>query len=611
MSRSPHSAKRRKIYVGILVFISIVSLSVISSHAQNQHFGRNRFQVLPLFTAAGVECRGFDAIAPQAFRYRTVQLNSRILQPDGVKIGDFVFISPFDQEAFVATIERVQTDINGVVSLRGRIEGTPGGYFLMSMTESCALGSLTIPEQELEYAITYIASWGVHIVQELNPKAKDVLEDAPPLIPSSIEATHPVPPSGSFLSITGQVNVGLMIVYTPNAMNWAAGQGGINLVIAQAVQNGQLALDNSTSGITLRLVRSALINYTESGSSSTDLNRLTSTSDGYMDEVHQWRNLYGADMVDIFEDVEDTGGIAWLLGSMAGQPGYAFSLVRVKQVGWTYTMIHELGHNFGCHHRKDQVTQPGPGIFSYSAGWRWIGNNGSRYCSVMSYQETWDGYSVAQVPYFSSPLVLYQGVAAGDAVDGDNARTLRQTGPVVSNYRAEPPEPDVYYWLTILAGTGGTTSPSPGKYQYKDGTVVNVTAQPNTHYLFTNWSGDTSGAANPVAVTMRADKSISANFLRIIYPASNARGEKVLNRSLSQAEYINILKWEANPDNEDIINYRVYLIEDNQKTLLTTLAADEFECRYRKVSKDKEYIYWIVAVNNKSREGDPAIVVVR
>jgi fibronectin type 3 domain-containing protein len=80
---------------------------------------------------------------------------------------------------------------------------------------------------------------------------------------------------------------------------------------------------------------------------------------------------------------------------------------------------------------------------------------------------------------------------------------------------------------------------------------------------------------------------------------------------LSQAEYINILKWEANPDNEDIINYRVYLIEDNQKTLLTTLAADEFECRYRKVSKDKEYIYWIVAVNNKSREGDPAIVVVR
>jgi len=593
-----------------LILLAAVFFILLSGQAQIRHF-RGRPQVLPLFTVTGVECQGYDVVAPRALRYRAVQINPRLFVRDGVKPGDAVLISPFDREAFVATFETVQTDINGVLSLRGRVEGTLGGYFLISMTESCALGNLTVPDQNLEYAITYVASRGVHIVQELDPKSKDFLEDEPAPVPSTLEAISPIPPLGNSLRVAGAATVDLMIVYTASANSWAAGQGGIDLVISQAVQYGQIALDNSGVGLTLRLVHSALVSYSESGSSSTDLSRLTGTNDGYMDEIHQWRNYYGADVVDIFENVEDTGGIAWLLGSAGGQPAYAFSLVRVKQVGWTYTMIHELGHNFGCHHRKDQATQPGPGLFSYSAGWRWIGNNGTRYCSVMSYQDTWDGYSVTQVGYFSSPLILYQGVPTGDAADGDNARTLRQTGPVVAHYRDEPPGPEIYYWLTVRAGTGGTTNPTPGKYQYKEGTAVSVTARPDTHYLFTDWSGDMSGTANPLTVTMDADKSVTANFLRIIYPPANARGEKVLNRSLSQAEYINILRWEANPDNEDIANYRIYLVEDSQKTLLTTTNAETFELRYRKMEKDREYTYWIAAVNSGSREGDPAIVVVK
>jgi hypothetical protein len=610
MSRYPYQSHRQKIGVGILLSVSFVLSSIFFIQAQNLNFGPYRLQVVPLFTAAGVECFGFDAVAPQAVRYRTVQINPKVLRPAGINPGDIVLISPFGREIYAAMIENVQADVNGVVSIRGRMEGTTVGYFLLSTAENYALGSLIIPERNLEYAINYAASRGVHIVQELDPAAKDALEDGPSPVPSSGEDLLRVPPLAGSLGVAAQSTVDLMIVYTLNAMNWASGQGGINLVIAQAVEKGQLALNNSSAGISLRLVHSALVSYTESGSSSTDLSRLTSTNDGFMDEVHQWRNFYGADMVDIFEDVEDTGGIAWLLMSTGGQPNYAFSLVRVKQASWTYTMIHELGHNFGCHHRKDQVTQPGPGIFSYSAGWRWIGNNGSRYCSVMSYQETWDGYSVAQVPYFSSPAILYQGVPAGHAADGDNARTLRQTGPVVSNYRSEQ-EPEVYHWLTVRAEAGGTTIPVPGKYQYKEGSVVTVTAEPDTHYLFTVWDGDASGSANPVNVTMNADKSVTANFLRIIYPPLNAQGEKVLNRSLSQAEYINILTWSANPDNENIVNYRIYIVEDGQKTLLTTLAADEFECRYRKMNKNREYTYQIVAVNSAMREGDPAVVVVK
>jgi hypothetical protein len=39
--------------------------------------------------------------------------------------------------------------------------------------------------------------------------------------------------------------------------------------------------------------------------------------------------------------------------------------------------------------------------------------------------------------------------------------------------------------------------------------------------------------------------------------------------------------------------------------------ADEFECRFRKMNKNREYTYEIVAVNSTMREGDPAVVVVK
>jgi hypothetical protein len=401
-----------------------------------------------------------------------------------------------------------------------------------------------------------------------------------------------------------------MIVYTPAARDWAAGTGGINNVINQAVEKGQIALDNSGVEITERLVRSSLIDYTESGSSTTDLNRLTNTSDGFMDDVHTWRNTYGADLVQLFSRVEDTGGLGWLLNTTAGLPAWAFSLARVQQAGTTsYTSIHEFGHNMGCHHRKDQATQPGPGLFSYSAGWRWLGNDGNRYCSVMSYGDSWNGNSVNRVAYFSNPNVSHLGAATGHAADGDNARTLREIKSVISGYRSETGTNT----LTISAGTGGTTNPAPGTHTYTTDSTVTVTALPNTHYKFNNWTGNASGSQNPISILMDRDKSITANFLRLIYAPSNASGRKVLNRSLSQAEYINILTWENNANNVNIASYKIYLVEGSQKTEVASLAADQTTYTYwiRNMSRDKEYTYQIVAVNNEPREGDPATVVVK
>jgi uncharacterized repeat protein (TIGR02543 family) len=61
-------------------------------------------------------------------------------------------------------------------------------------------------------------------------------------------------------------------------------------------------------------------------------------------------------------------------------------------------------------------------------------------------------------------------------------------------------------------GTNGTVSPSSGTYA--SGAQVTLTPQPAAGYLFTSWSGDATGTANPLTITMNSNKNIIANFTR-------------------------------------------------------------------------------------------------
>ncbi len=68
--------------------------------------------------------------------------------------------------------------------------------------------------------------------------------------------------------------------------------------------------------------------------------------------------------------------------------------------------------------------------------------------------------------------------------------------------------------LQVTAGDNGAVSVSPepiGK-TYSPGTVVTLTATPDSGYMFVDWSGDLTGSDNPVQVTMDDNKVITANF---------------------------------------------------------------------------------------------------
>jgi hypothetical protein len=70
------------------------------------------------------------------------------------------------------------------------------------------------------------------------------------------------------------------------------------------------------------------------------------------------------------------------------------------------------------------------------------------------------------------------------------------------------------YFLTMSAGTGGTVSPSSG--YFNSGTVVSISANPNSGFSFSGWTGSGTGSftgsTNPVGVTLNGPISQTASF---------------------------------------------------------------------------------------------------
>lgn len=73
------------------------------------------------------------------------------------------------------------------------------------------------------------------------------------------------------------------------------------------------------------------------------------------------------------------------------------------------------------------------------------------------------------------------------------------------------PEPDRYFIVTTTAGEGSILLDPPGGI-YDAGTTVEVTAVPDTGWLFDGWSQDLTGTTNPVVVTVGANTDITATF---------------------------------------------------------------------------------------------------
>ncbi len=122
--------------------------------------------------------------------------------------------------------------------------------------------------------------------------------------------------------------------------------------------------------------------------------------------------------------------------------------------------------------------------------------------------------------YETNPGVRWQGGIPGRMASTENwsagmpsswGSTANQSDWRYSIYAEYIPLPK--YDLVVTVSGQGSVTLNPSGGNYSEGTQVTITATANSGYVFDHWSGDLSGSANPVTITVDGNKNIIANFV--------------------------------------------------------------------------------------------------
>ncbi len=415
--------------------------------------------VTNVITSYSPEKSEWKGLKNTAIRSRKVELIPSLLDNEAEEEGEKLSLQLFEKVLIDAEVLNSFSNVNGTISTTARVEGSEFGRVFIVMTDNELRAKITVPEKGKLYAIHYNPADQTHYSLELDLHAEQIDDVGEhPLAPVAQEDEFindlEIMAAGDLPMVLDEgvasTVIDVMIVYSNDALADSGSVANVNNLIALAISFGNDAHSNTDSGIVLNLIHSQQVNYEGTDDRGTDLTRVTSISDGYIDNVHTLRSTYGADFVCLMVgDYSSDGGIAWLLTSTNGSSAYGYSVVTLPAMD-SYTPVHEIGHNMGLSHAKDQNTQPGPtswtkdahGFGTTTAGWHWHPTPGADgYCSVMTYTSGGyfaDGLAHVRVGLFSDPAITHSGMASGDVADGDSARVLRAMKGVYEAYHDRP-----------------------------------------------------------------------------------------------------------------------------------------------------------------------------
>ncbi|MGX5730476.1 reprolysin-like metallopeptidase [Pseudoxanthomonas beigongshangi] len=230
--------------------------------------------------------------------------------------------------------------------------------------------------------------------------------------------------------------------------------GAVTTALTYLLQIANQGFSNSSINGYLRLVNAQELSYTDTNTNQTALHELTGSNGSSnvaipasLTPLRTARDQYGADvalLIRSFQQPEQQGcGIAWLIGANgatvnpAQDARWGYGVVSFGDDTGTdnqsyycapESMIHEVGHLLGSAH--DQANSTTPGRYPYSYGYKSTTGN---FYTIMAYGDE------GQTPYrvFSNPaLKTCGGNACGVANSADNARSMNQTIPIVTQFRA-------------------------------------------------------------------------------------------------------------------------------------------------------------------------------
>lgn len=344
---------------------------------------------------------------------------------------DTLILDLFDDVSLVAQRNVTREKFEGAHSWVGKVPNEPDSEITLIERDGAVAGTIRLGQRT--FKIRH-AGQGLHAIEEVDGTkfAKCANGPSQKIVSSAGDLGGSVSPSAGSADVpTGVPTIDVLVVYTGQARVAAGGEASILATIDLAVLEANQAYANSEINFQLNLVKAAEVNYTEVTSFNEMLGRLRNPTDGVLDEVHDLRDMYGADLVSMIVGGSQYCGLGYMMANPgAGFESWAFNVVARGCATGYYSFAHEIGHNLGCQHDRPNA---GDGAYDFSYGFR---APDASWRTVMAYAPG------PRIKQFSNPAVYVGGFPTGvvntSSASADNSMTINTTALIAAEFRDAP-----------------------------------------------------------------------------------------------------------------------------------------------------------------------------
>lgn len=401
-------------------------------------FGWQNQEVLNLWENAPAEADWQEPAEMTISRARPILIHKELfdiathMRTDLELWPEFLELDLFADAHALVRLEKVYESKTGALVLIGELDGSRLGSFHGVIHRDIVAMDISLPSGLYQVRT---AGNGLHQVLQI-----DQTQFASDLEPGEVNFDFPVAPPEPPANLTRGANtvIDVMVVYTEAAKNQEGGLAAIEALIDLAVAETNTSYQNSQIQIEINLVHRAEVDYNETNNMRTDRDRLQNPNDGFLDDVHNLREQYGADMVALVRgSLGGACGIAYIMNPVTPDfRDYGFCIVSRTCATGYFSFGHELGHIMSARH--DWLVDPTSNApFPYNHAYV---NTADRWRTIMGYNSNCSnqGFNCTRIIYWSNPEVTYNGadmgIPEGQPNPSFNAKALNNTATTVAAF---------------------------------------------------------------------------------------------------------------------------------------------------------------------------------
>lgn len=350
-------------------------------------------------------------------------------------------------------VERRQNNFSVFANLQ-----VPNGHIYLTILDDDILGNVRIEYQYYEIKTIGKGKYVLRKYDQLKypndcervEKVEQHKELEKSKFNSPLTPTVPFPTNGNLLlsgthkmapTISQTCNLRIMVCFTPAV---AANVNNPLNLCQQSVDLLNQTFLNSGINQTAELAYAGEVNYSENDNNRADRDYFGNPNDGIIDDIHQIRDDYSADIGVILTTSTSGGSIAGVASGIYVDESHAFCQVNYDYAVNNITFPHEIGHLLGGCHQGSSIPAftDNQGFWTITATshfWPFLHYWGIRSIMCTIIQNTmWSSYNIVRLPYWSNPntYINWNGLRQfGSITSENNARVFNQTIPDARTFR--------------------------------------------------------------------------------------------------------------------------------------------------------------------------------